>query len=293
MIDLKDKWVPQNLKQLERLIRHKPCLYGLPLVHLYYTTPKTDKKRGSNRITEDTVGLHLFRIIVGTTWNWLVCNASEEYVLDEHRLKATITSQLQQAMNKKYDPSAAWWAIVNLKEDDPKYIKVMLYYNRLMELRSKFTSNELIDMKAINCQRLHSFMAAYLSDFIADKDKILVMYVSLETQAMYKKWYKSNAIKKFREYRQAEWSLYLDNTIKFIDWSINIPYTSMREKCFLPPKALQRALEGHNPLSAKYSRKATINSKQQPENCLSEERSQTEVSDSNSGSERKAGSRSD
>ena len=248
MEENKDTWVPQSLKQLKGIIGHEPGLYGLPLFNLYYSKACKDNEGVYNRLDGSNNRLHAFRIIVGLTWNWMVCNVTGVYKLDKSRLKASISALCRLASGKKlvFDIGQ----MLNLKYDDEDMLMITQMQDEIIEIAETGNYNTAA-----------KYFTEHLSMF-AIQQNALTTLVPLDVQKEFKDTYGSNAIDAFKETYQKKFSAGIDITKDIASWAINYSETEMRAKCWIRPKKMQTLLNklGMNTMK-KYARKP---SKQQP-----------------------------
>ena len=247
MEEIKETWVPQSLSQLRKIIGHEPCLFGLPLFNLYYSAACKDNEGVFNRLDESNNKLHAFRIIVGLTWNWTVCNITGSYTLDKSRLNASITALCRLVSGKKLFDAAQ---MLNLNWDDQDMLMIRKIQDDLIKLS-----------ETKNIHDATHYFIEHLSMFAIQQDALTTL-VPLDVQKEFKDTYSVNAIDAFKDTYQKQFSARIDITKDIAAWAINYSETEIREKCWLKSKSIQRLMNklGTN-TKRKYARKP---SKQQP-----------------------------
>lgn len=231
---MEDYWVPDNLSKLRKLVDNKkPCMFGLPLFHLYYTTPKDD-----NRMTAENKWKHAFRIIVGLTWNWAVCDLAQVYMLNEDvdkRLTSSITSQLLQFTKKKKGlVNLAWWSLLEVEKDDPKYVAIMTLHEKIKDLHDCM----------IEYPHWMTAMMRYFSDNLAkyaDDAMVALIYIPFKVQKEYFDTYGNNAFKAFQQDNQTDIDVKYDITMDILNWGARQKEEDIRNS-MISPKQKQRLL---------------------------------------------------
>ena len=242
------KWVPDNLKKLEQLSGKQACLHGLPLFRLYYSSPRNC---GGiyNRIDGTNNMLHAFRIIVGLTWNWLVCNACG-YPCSKDTLYYTITAMCRQcSTNKKKEGKLH--NMLNVNPNSPDYRKIMLLYQEMLDLGDANPTIAVVEKYFID--KLGKY---------AQQEDALTTFIPLDVQAFYKEQYGKFAVDQFR-FDNQEFTAQFDVTRDIDAWSITIPETELRNKSWLSASKLRRKLnkQGRNS-KAKHGRRQQPATKQ-------------------------------
>lgn len=239
MIDDTDRWVPDNLSKLQKLLgKSRPLLYGLPMFHLYYTTPKDDNRYdGRNNFK------HAFRIIVGLAWNWAICDLSGEYKMNKDRMKASITSQLLQFMGKKTTEvtSHAWWVIARLAKESDSYKLIEELFSEIVLIHDLYED----DCQLRWIKRLRELFENKLSKYATD-NVMLAVFVPKELQQEYKDTYKigkvDGSVDAFKCMFQMEIDVKYDNTLDMNAWIVTQDEEFLRKYSFLSPKQVQRLL---------------------------------------------------
>ena len=256
-VDLKESreltWVPDNLSKLSKLnFGISPCLIGLPFVKLYYSTPK--RQAGVyNRLEDGNRLLHAFRILVGTAWNWAVCNACG-YKISFENLFESISRLCRECGCLKGESYAKQFGI-DENSDDYRYI--MDLFERIIELHDQ--------------KELDSFFKENLAKY-SIQEKALITLVSLDIQEQFKKKYgnKKACIKAFRAEFQQKFNFEVSITKDVNAWVMNYTDTELRKKSWLEPKTIQRKCKGRNSKAKHGTRQSTVTPQCQRSVAISE-----------------------
>lgn len=233
------KWVPDNLSELKKLLkRRKINVYGLPMVHNFYA--------GENKYSHDwdiepfLTGKnnlhHAFRIIVGTSWNWIIANLAG-YQVSKYDLGGTITSKCYAISKKNKNVSSTHWHdILNVDEFNPNYRKFLYINQQLINIwEHQFNSPfELVGT-------LRKFFSDNIAEF-AVNDKALTMFIPLDIQKKYKTEFKKDAVKQYKAEHQTDFYCYIDLTTDLYSYMVRYKTDKLKECCWLSPKTLQRIL---------------------------------------------------
>jgi hypothetical protein len=242
-------WVPDNLSKLKKLLNtEKPLTRGLPLCHLYYTTPRKDNDGYFNRKMGGDVELHAKRIIIGLTWNWCVAKLAG-MDLSEEDLNNSITIVLCQFTGWKPQYELKWNDMLELDNDTYTHI-ISIYQNCLDECYHRETNTVFpVSMK--------DWFEDNIAPVIIQKDAI-TQFTPLDTQKIAKDKDGKKALQEYQRFFQEcrKWNVRVDLTTDYIDWSAPLDETEIRKKCWLSGKQIQRLLTkaGRNSKS-KYGRK--------------------------------------
>lgn len=238
-------WVPDNLPKLKKVLDTKrPLVYGLPMCQLYYTKVWTDHDGITNRQSAGNELLHAYRIIMGTTWNWLVSRVAG-LPLEKDNLNKTISVILKQYSECNEFGPKKWNEMLKLNEQD---------FNKVL-----CTQQDLI-LKCYNkgWNSLKEYLRDNLCRVIIQKDAV-TQFTPLEAQKKWKAEYGKDAVKAFQSYWQKElgWSIRVDLTTTMYDWTSDKTEKEIRECCWLSGKTIQRMLTKVNKNSKTKHRRKT------------------------------------
>lgn len=229
-------WVPENLSQLKKKLGRQPSLYGLPMIHTFYSVPQTDHHGISNRRENNNELVNLFRIVVGTTWNWLMANLAG-YTIDKDDLRGTIAQTLQIYTS---DKSIKQWTDVCTNPNVATIIKQIgqMHYD-MVKTFDKHHGALYLNQNAV--ADLHDYYKNHLSMF-ATQNQALTIWTDLTTQERWKNNHGKDAIKAFKDTYQSIWCFDADMTADIASWYVNQSESDLRTKCWLGYKTIQRAL---------------------------------------------------
>lgn len=225
-------WVPENLSQLKKVLGRQPCLYGLPMIHTFYSKPDKDHHEISNRHSKCNEPVNLFRIVAGTSWNWLMANLAG-YTIDIDDLRGSIAREIQTYND---DKNAKKWSDVCAVQSFLGAVGKL--HKDMVDIYNKY-NGQLNNQAAIT--DLHDFYKNRLSMY-ATQNQALTMWTDLNTQQLWKNNHGKDAIKMFKATYQSSWCFDADMTADIASWYVNQSETDLRTKCWLGYKTIQRAL---------------------------------------------------
>lgn len=246
-------WVPENLSKLKKVLGNEPCIYGLPMFHTYYSTPRVYDKvfnRLSEKTSREDIITNAFRIIAGTTWNWVMSFiAGLDFTTEQ--LNRTITAKLCMYANVKANERTCWkWnEIIGVNEKDPLYLTILKLRKDFMKLKGKDSKESwknvctYIDEKGI-------------SQYAIQKE-CMTIYTPLALQSEYRDMYGKDAFAKFIKQSSGPFKVRFDPTIDHVAWTAANGESKLRELSWLSAKQIQRYLRKSNVTNSKskYRRK--------------------------------------
>lgn len=247
-------WVPENLSKLKKVLGNEPCIYGLPMFHTYYSTPRVYDGI-SNRLSEKTSRedriTNAFRIIAGTTWNWVMSFiAGLDFTTEQ--LNRTITAKLCIYANIKSDERTSWkWnEIIGVKEKDPLYLTVLKLRKDFMKLKGKDSKESWTKVCAYIDEK-------GISQYAIQKE-CMTIYTPIQTQYEYRKNWGSKAFAAFIEQCEGPLKVRFDATIDHLAWTAANGESNLRDLSWLSTKQIQRYLRKSNVTNSKskFKRKA-------------------------------------